>query len=365
MTRMYRFLFTILVLFTATFALGDILVLYNSYGLLLKSVEKDFIIPTDWQVIQTTASKWYIESKNIGPKYQIPVELAPGIYTMKDGYLISENGDVFMNTPYGLAKVIEKPEAENLLRMSENADVLFQIPGSYRIYYSLKDDVFEQFFLLRAPIDKAYVILSTAPEEQRNSNAVYSKMAFGESAQELSSSGRKMFVLGNMEGLSSGINIKNKSIKVIRKDLNRINLTYTYTYDWQPADYVIELNTGDELPAGDVYVYGKILGYTVPIGRAWMSDINKEGSIFVSKSWLVYHSWTLVKSTKVGGRIYIVGDLNLKGNGLTKVVINAKGLSNLSVLSGTILKQSADYAEIEINVSGSAKISISFNYLID
>ncbi|WP_448377298.1 hypothetical protein [Fervidobacterium sp.] len=365
MTRKLRLSFTVLALFIAAFVSADILVLYNSYGLLLKSVEKDFTLPADWQVIQTSASKWYIESKNIGPRYQIPVELAPGTYTIQDGYLVSENGEVFINTSYGLAKVIEKPKIDNVLRMSEKADVLFQIPGSYRIYYSLKDDVLEQFFSLRAPIDKAYVILSTAPEEQRSVNLAYSKMAAAESAQEVGSAGRKIFVLGNMEGLNNGINIKNKSIKVIRKDVNRINLNYSYTYDWQPADYVVELKMGDELPAGDVYVYGNILGYTVPIGRTWMPDINKEGNIFVSKSWSIYHSWTLTKSTKAGGRIYITGDLNLKGNGLTKIVMYAKGLSNLSISTGTIVKQAADYVEIELNVSGVAKVTISFNYLIE
>ncbi|MFN3327459.1 MAG: hypothetical protein ACK40U_01155, partial [Fervidobacterium pennivorans] len=71
------------------------------------------------------------------------------------------------------------------------------------------------------------------------------------------------------------------------------------------------------------------------------------------------------RSAKVGGRVYITGDLNLKGYGLAKIVIQAKGISNLSITSGTIIKQSADYAEVELNVSGVAKISISFSYQID
>ncbi len=96
-----------------------------------------------------------------------------------------------------------------------------------------------------------------------------------------------------------------------------------------------------------------------------MPDLNKEGSVFISKSWQVFHSWTLTKSTKIGGRVYITGELNLKGHGLTKVVIQAKGISNLSISAGTIVKQLADYAEVELNVSGVAKISISFSYLID
>ncbi len=355
---------TMLVVFSVNLS-ADVLVLFNYYGWLVKDVEDGFVIPENWQVLQTSALKWYVESKVTQTKYELPTTLPLGTYRIVENYLLSETGDMFANTAFGLAKVLEKGKTENILRISEKADVLFKIPGSYRIYYSLKKDILEQFFELRAPIEKAYVILSTAPEETRATT--YSKMALAQSVEALEtiSAGRKIFILGNMEGLDKGLNIKNKIIKVARKDVNRINLTYNYSYDWQPADYVVELKTGEELPAGELYVYGDILDYVVPIGVTQMPDLNKEGSVFVSKSWQVFHSWTLTKSTKVGGRVYITGELNLKGHGLTKVVIQAKGISNLSITTGTIVKQSADYAEVELNVSGVAKISISFNYLID
>ncbi len=344
---------------------ADVLVLFNSYGWLVKDVADGFVIPENWKVLHTSASKWYVESKVTQTKYELPTTLPRGTYKIQENYLVSETGDVFTNTAFGLARVLEKGKTENVLRLSEKSDVLFRIPGSYRIYYSLKEDTLEQFFELRAPIEKAFVILSTAPEETRVTT--YSKMAVAQSVEavETTSAGRKIFILGNMEGLDKGVNIKNKTTKVVRKDVNRIYLAYNYSYDWQPADYVVELKTGEELPAGELYVYGNILGYIVPIGVAQMPDLNKEGSVFISKSWQVFHSWTLSKSTKVGGRVYITGDLNLKGYGLVKVVIQAKGISNLSVLAGTIIKQSADYAEVELNVSGVAKISISFSYLTD
>lgn len=365
-----RFLLTLLIMlvmlvvFSANL-FADVLVLFNSYGWLVKDVVDGFVIPENWQVLHTSASKWYVESKVTQTKYELPTTLPLGTYKILENYLISETGDVFTNTAFGLARVLEKGKTENVLRLSEKSDVLFRIPGSYRIYYSLKEDTLEQFFELRAPIEKAFVILSTAPEETRATT--FSKMSLAQSAEavETTSAGRKIFILGNMVGLDKGVNIKNKTTKVVRKDVNRIYLAYNYSYDWQPADYVVELKTGEELPAGELYVYGNIFGYIVPIGVAQMPDLNKEGSVFISKSWQVFHSWTLSKSTKVGGRVYITGDLNLKGYGLAKVVIQAKGISNLSISAGTIIKQSADYAEVELNVPGVAKISISFSYLID
>jgi hypothetical protein len=365
-----RFLLTLLIMlvmlvvFSANL-FADVLVLFNSYGWLVKDVMDGFVIPENWQVLHTSASKWYVESRVTQTKYELPTTLPLGTYKILENYLISESGDMFTNTAFGLARVLEKGKTENVLRLSEKSDVLFKIPGSYRIYYSLKEDTLEQFFELRAPIEKAFVILSTAPEETRATT--FSKMSLAQSAEavETTSAGRKIFILGNMVGLDKGVNIKNKTIRVVRKDVNRIYLAYNYSYDWQPADYVVELKTGEELPAGELYVYGNIFGYIVPIGIAQMPDLNKEGSVFISKSWQVFHSWTLSKSTKVGGRVYITGDLNLKGYGLAKVVIQAKGISNFSISAGTIIKQSADYTEVELNVPGVAKISISFSYLID
>jgi len=110
-------------------------------------------------------------------------------------------------------------------------------------------------------------------------------------------------------------------------------------------------------------VFSDISGYTVPIGTAYMPDINKEGELFVSKSWEVYHNWNLTKSTKLSGKVYITGELNLRGYGPTKIVIRANNISGLSISSGTIKKQTADYAEIEFNLSGTAQIKISFNYV--
>ncbi|AMW32772.1 hypothetical protein SAMN04488510_10223 [Fervidobacterium changbaicum] len=361
--KILGFFVALSIIFSAT-AFANILVLFNNYGWLIKNVDDGFVVPQDWQVLQVSASRWYVESKKTDTKYELPSTLPLGTYTITENYLVSETGEVFANTPFGLAKVLEKGKVQNVLKLSEKADVLFRIPGFYRIYYSLKGDMLEQFFELRAPVENAYVILSTAPEESR---VAFSKMAVAQSVEavETSAAGRKIFILGNMEGLDKGINIRNKVIKVVRRDVNRITLNYSYSYDWQPADYVVELKTGEELPSGELYVYGNILGYTVPIGYTQMPDLNKEGNIFVSKSWQVFHSWTLTKLTKAGGRIYITGDLNLKGNGIAKIVIQARGIANLTISSGTIVKQASDYAEIELNVSGVAKVAISFNYLIE
>ncbi|MFN6992484.1 MAG: hypothetical protein ACK4MM_07185, partial [Fervidobacterium sp.] len=276
----------------------DILVLYTSSGLLYKNVEKDFEFPSDWVVLQVTADKWYVERKSVPQEYVTIKDFPEGKYNIVGNIAIFEDGNRYVNTPFGLAKIVSDGKIFNVLRTNENSEALFSVPGGYRIYYTLKGDTLEQFFEIRSPIDKAFVILSTAPEEGPV-RLSYSKMAVAtEQFAEISSGGRKIFVLGYLEGLTNGLNIRNKVLSTARKDTNKIELAYNYTYAWQPSDYCIEIKTTDELPAGNVYVYADILGKVVPIGTASMPDLNKEGEIFVSKSWQVYHSWDLTKMTR-------------------------------------------------------------------
>jgi len=340
----------------------DILVLFNSYGLLYTTIDKEFELPDGWSVLQVSASRWYTEKKSTQSEYLIPVELPSGKYKITSNMAISESGEKYVNTPFGLGKVINEGRNITILKSSEKTDALFSVPGGYRIYYTLKENTMEQFFELRSPIDKAYVILSTAPNETYT-RVSYAKMAV-ESAlsEEVTTGGRKIFILGYQEGLTSGLNLRNKVFTVTRKDWNKIELNYTYTYNWQPTDYVVEIKTTDELPAGQVYIYSTILGKSVPIGITNMPDINKEGEIYVSKSWQVYHAWTLTKMTKASGRTYIVGELNLKGNGTVKLIIRGKSIAGLTISAGSVLKTASDYAEIQIPVSGIAKVNISFNY---
>lgn len=340
----------------------DILVLFNSYGILYTTIDKEFELPDGWNVLQVSASRWYTEKKSIQPEYFIPVELTSGKYKITGNMAISESGDKYVNTSFGLGKVINEGRTITVLKSSEKADALFSVPGGYRIYYTLKENTIEQFFEIKSPVDSAYVILSTAPEEGYV-RVSYAKMAVESIlSEEVTTGGRKIFILGYQEGLTNGLNLRNKILNIIRNDWNKIELNYTSTYNWQPADYVVEVKTTDELPAGQVYIYSTILGKSVPIGVANMPDINKEGEIYVSKSWQVYHSWTLTKMTKLAGRNYIVGELNLKGNGNVKLIIRGKSIAGLNVNPGSILKTASDYAEIKIPVSGVTKVSISFNY---
>lgn len=94
-----------------------------------------------------------------------------------------------------------------------------------------------------------------------------------------------------------------------------------------------------------------------------MPDITGEGTVFVSKSWQVYHSWVLTKMSKANERTYVTGDLKLKGNGSTRIVIEAKDISNFACSKGTIVHQASDVVEIVVNVSDSETVSISFDYL--
>lgn len=346
-------------------------VLFASRGLLYMSVDDGFALPEDWNVMLTTARKWYIETRKSQAKYQIPVELPPGIYQIFKEKLTTEDGQKYVNTDFGLAKVVEDWKTERILRMSSKSEVLFRVPGGYRVYYTLKGNMLDQFFEINSPVDKAYVILSTASEEQYETRVFYDKSMEREAPEdewyrEYDTNGRKLSVLGNLEGLKNGIHIRNKSLQVTRRDINFISLRYSYSYDWEPADYVIEVKTdeGEELPAGKVYVFSDTDGKNIPIGFANMWDIREEGTISLSKSWQIYRSWTLTKSTKAGERMYINGVLNLRGNGLTKVEIYAKGLENLTVSDGTIVKLGADYSEIELSVSKTTKVHISFDYLI-
>ncbi len=346
--------------------LQDILVLFSSNGLFYTTVDKEFEVPEGWRVLQVSSNRWYIESHTESQKYEIPTELPHGIYELNGNVAIFENGEKYVQTPFGIGKLVKESRAKNVLKSSEKAEALFAVPGSFRIYYVLKESTLEQFFEIRSPVEKAYVVLSTAPEEN-NVRLLYSKAVTAGSAmaEEVTAEGRKIFILGYQEGLKNGMNIRNKVLNITRKDWQKINLQYTYTYNWQPADYVIEINTGEELPAGQVYIYSNVSGKVVPIGLGAMPDVNKQGEIYVSKSWQLYHSWTLNKLTKLAGRVYIVGDLSLKGYGSTKVILNGKSIKDLSITPQNtykILKTSADYYEIEIPVSGIAKISISFSY---
>lgn len=315
----------------------------------------------------------YLEIKETKTRYELPATLQTGTYKMIKDHLVSENGDTFANTPFGLTKVLEEGKAEYVLRLSEESDVLFKVPASVVVYYILKGDVLEQFFRLQAPVDKAHVIISTAPYEEVERASMYItlyrlttrvKSTSPEALyEETSYAGMKMFLFGDVEGLDKDINIKNKTIKVDRKDFNRIRLTYRSSYDWKPADYIIELKTDQELPSGKLYIYGDIFGYNVPIKVINMPDITGEGTVFVSKSWQVYHSWVLTKMSKANERTYVTGDLKLKGNGSTRIVIEAKDISNFACSKGTIVHQASDVVEIVVNVSDSETVSISFDYL--
>lgn len=341
----------------------DILILFNSHGFLYTVVDKEFEVPDGWNVLHVSSDKWYLEKKNVYPEYLLPTQMPEGKYKITANIAVSDNGEKFVQTPFGLAKIIQEGRTSTILKSAQKTDALFQVPGGYRIYYTLKETTLEQFFEIRSPIDKAYVILSTSPEENM-ARVSYAKMSIQASlSDEVVSDGRKIFILGYLEGLTTGLNVRNKVLNITRKDWNKIELNYNYTYPWQPADYVIEIKTTDELPSGQVFIYSKILGKDVPIGSTIMPDLNKEGEIYVSKSWQIYHSWTLNKMVKSSGRVQIIGELSLKGNGLAKVIIRGKNLSGLNVSSGSVIKSASDYVEIQIPVSGVVKVTLGFNYV--
>ncbi|MEN3041770.1 MAG: hypothetical protein ABDH59_00440 [Fervidobacterium sp.] len=339
----------------------DILVLFNSRGLLYTTIDKEFEVPDGWNVLHISSPRWYVENNTIQPEYLIPANLPEGKYKIIGNIATSDNGEKYTQTPFGLAKILNEGKTSSVIKLTEKSDALFSVPGGYRIYYTLKETILEQFFEIKSPVDKAYVILSTAPEENIVRTS-YSKMALETISEEVTTAGRKIFILGYQEGLRKGINIRNKTLSITRQDWNKIYLNYNYTYAWQPADYVVEIKTTDELPAGEIIVYSNILGKNVPIGITSIPDINKEGEIYISKSWQVYHSWVLTKMTKASGRTFIAGELNLKGNGLAKLIIQGRNISGLSISLGNIIKTASDYVEIQIPVSKVVKVNISFTY---
>jgi len=349
----------------------DVLILFNSYGLLLKNVDDEFTVPEDWKVLSTSARSWYVESVDIQPKYLFPTDIPPGTYRLINGSFESESGETFTKTRLGIVKVVEKGKSEKKLRVSEKAEAVFQIPGAYRIYYTLKEDILEQFFEVFAPIDSAFVIVSNAPEESRNQyyrhDVLYAPtLQMDDSEREefevFESTGRKLFALGELNGLNKRLNVKNKTMKVERRDVNIVELSYKYTYDWQPADYVVELKTEEELVAGDLYVYGDAFGHLIPIKRTWMEDVKKESEIAISKSWQVYHSWELKKLTEIDKRVYVSGDMKLRGKGLVKIRVDYKELNNLIVVGGAITKKALDFAEIELEIDGETAVHIEYDY---
>lgn len=337
------------------------LVLFRSYGLLYRLVDPDFEVPEGWNVLHVSSNRWYVESKIVPPVYELVQQLPTGRFTLSGNTAIFESGEVFVQTPFGLAKQISDGRTLRVLRHEGRAEALFSVPGGFRIYYNLLGDSLEQFFELRSPVERAFVILSLAPEEVVRGYTL-AKAAAELAAPETTESGRKLIVLGNLEGLRDGINVRNKVMKVARRDWNKVDLAYTYSYDWRPADYVVELKTGEDLPAGELVVFSQVLGRNVPIGFTKLPDISKEGEVYVSKSWQVYHSWTLSKFTRSSGRIFVAGELNLRGQGAVKLVVRGKNISNFTIQTGTVIRSAADLVEVELNVSGVAKVGLSFSY---
>ncbi|ODN31331.1 hypothetical protein [Fervidobacterium thailandense] len=361
--KFWIFMFTLFAVFSISLEIchANTIVIFPNYGLLYTSIPTKFELPSDWQILHVSASKWSLVTEYTPAKYLLPVELPRGVYQLKEALAITESGETYVNTPFGVAKLLTAESRKNVINSSEQAEALFKIPASHRIYYVLKGDRLEQYFYIFAAVDSAFVILSSVPQE-RGYVPMAKMMA---AADESTVSGRKLFVIGTVNELSKGVNIRNKTIQVTRKDWNVIELNYLSSTDWQPADYVIDIKCGDELPGGEVYIYGTLLGRTIPLGSTIMGDINKEGSIYVSKSWDVFYNWSLGKITRVSGRNVVTGTLILKGQGAVKIVIRAKNIADLKISTGRILRQSGDFVEVELNLSGTAKLDISFSYSIE
>ncbi len=249
------------------------------------------------------------------------------------------------------------------MELSENAQAIFQVPGSYRIYYTLNGNTLEQFFEINSPIDSAYVIISSGIDERNlRTDTYYLKMAVAQSvAEESVETGRKIFVLGQLSGLKNGINLKNKTLNIQRTDWNLIELPYTYTHSLTPATYSVE-KTDTELPAGEVLVYSEILGKNVPIFRSYMQDINKEGEISLSKSWQISYSWSLTRYQKISGKFYVTGQLVCRGIGDVKVRLRGKNINLQQSTGFTTTKKGSDLIEITFKSNGSTTLNLSFVY---
>lgn len=365
--RFSKIIFSILTFFTVFsvftgICLANTLVIFPNYGLLYTTIPTKFELPADWQVVHVSAGKWSLVPEYSPAKYLLPAELPRGVYQLNENIALNESGETYVNTPFGIAKILAPESKKNVIESSEQAEALFRIPASHRIYYVLKGDKLEQYFYVYAAVDSAFVVLSSVPQERGYVPTVKTLAA---AVEESTVSGRKFFVLGTLNGLSKGVNIRNKSVQITRKDWNVVDLNYLGSTDWQPADYVIDIRCGEELPSGEVYIYGTLLGRTIPLGSTIMGDINKEGSIFVSKSWEVFYSWTLGKLTRASGRNVVTGTLNLKGQGAVKIVLRGKNIADLKLSAGKILRQTADLVEVELNLSGVAKVDISFSYSIE
>lgn len=186
------------------------------------------VVPSNRGALPFPAQKWYLETLVTDSKYQLLREKFPeGVYQLKviPSFLKTVKSMPIHLSDWQRSYKLERHKSAK--KGIEKADALFQVPGRYRIYYTLKENQLEQFFELNSPVDKAYVILSTAPGgEGRAVN--YAKTVMADfSAQEVTTGGRKIFVLGDLEGLKGGINVRNKSIPICSQDWNLISLDYS------------------------------------------------------------------------------------------------------------------------------------------
>ena len=111
-----------------------------------------------------------------------------------------------------------------------------------------------------------------------------------------------------------------------------------------------------------MYVYADVFGKSIPIKRVVIDDIKQEELIHISKSWQVYHSWLLKKATKIDKRVYVGGELKLRGKGPVRIIFNFREINKLVVSKGKVTKESSDYVTVELEFEGEESIYIEFDY---
>ncbi|QTA37239.1 hypothetical protein JYK00_05705 [Thermosipho ferrireducens] len=351
--------FVFFLLFYTFLVWGNMLVLFHDSGIYISTVSNGYEIPENWEPLTVDAQRWFIETKEYNMKFVLAtVDDLSGIVTVDDGYYVDSDGNKYAFIDGNLFGKVYRQESSKryLLFDSKIATATFKVPSLFEIYYVLKNDELFQFFRVKSDVDEAFVVAVLSPAGGYIKQRSYAMMSEG-----INSLGKKIYILGELDGLKNGMNILRKTLKIEREDYNFVYLNFkSSTNSWIPAQRIIRLKTPEQLPRGRIVVWSPVNGYTLPLDEVYLPDVESETEINLGSSWEGWYKWQLEKLLKYSQRTMVKGTLFIKGKGKFLIKISGNNIKDLKT-NANILSVAGDYALLQVNLKGYAKINLEFS----
>ncbi|ABR30411.1 hypothetical protein SU69_02785 [Thermosipho melanesiensis] len=338
--------FIILFLFFSATFFGNFLILYPSHGILVKKIEDGFILPENWEIknIDTT---YHIEDFVVDEMLKYVPNIS-GEFVYKDNLLISKDGKYYKILDGHFFEVTQIPKlVKKIFIDSPEATATFLINGGFEFSYILKESELYQFLNIFADIDNAFVLVVSEP---RNTYRTFSAKL-----EEKNIEGKKIYQLGQLEGLKNKKHVLLDKINIVRSNYNLIEIGDS-SVDWQPTNRLVYIKTPKQIPSGKVSVWEKIFNKFLPLDEIFLPDIDSEAEISLGKSWENWYKWEIKMSLNLGNRKKVIGNLYLKGNGNYRIKIYGKNIDMKT--SAKIIKKLEDY--VILSVSGPQTVSIEY-----